>query len=231
MRSINYVIEFTTKSFRIPLVIKGSGRRVQYVSQIKEMSSLNTASYISNVLKGTPGENKFRYLSSDKHKLEFQKIAGGIADILNIPRTRLMRFIPQHIGMYDYVYLPFTEIVDILKREMKWSDNTGSVEHLDCYLHDILFFRETLRIPNITKYTFHSSGLIRQGLMTRETALQKEELEGQRKDPPAALLKFLADNKVSYDEYVSAVISTDKSKFEPGFQKLARDIYHSLRRY
>jgi len=32
MRCINYSIEFATKSFNIPLVIKGSGRRVQYVS-------------------------------------------------------------------------------------------------------------------------------------------------------------------------------------------------------
>lgn len=107
------------------------------MSQIKEVSSLNTATYFQNVIKSTDAESKFKYLSANKNKLEFQKIAGGICDILGIKRTALMRFIPQHIGMYDYIYLPFTEIIDILKREMKWSDASGSVEHLDCHLHDI----------------------------------------------------------------------------------------------
>ena len=36
MRGINYAIEFSVKAYHIPLIIKGSGRRVQYVSQIKE---------------------------------------------------------------------------------------------------------------------------------------------------------------------------------------------------
>jgi len=173
MRGINYSIEFSTRSFNIPLVIKGSGRRVQYVSQLKGVSSLNTPAYFANVIKGTEAYEKFGYLSSNKHKLELQKITGGIADILGIKRTTLMRFIPQHLGMYDYIYKPFTEIIEIIKKEMKWSDHAGSVEHLDCELHDIPFFKDTLRIPNITKYTFHSSGLIRQGLMTREEALLK----------------------------------------------------------
>ncbi len=114
MRGINYSIELATRNFGIPLVIKGSGRRVQYVSQIKEVSSLNTASYFANVIKGTEAGGKFKYLSTNKHKLEFQKIAGGICDILGIKRTALMRFIPQHIGMYDYIYLPFNEIINIL---------------------------------------------------------------------------------------------------------------------
>jgi len=231
MRGINYSIEMALKSFNIPLVIKGSGRRVQYVSQIKEVSSLNTASYFQNVIKRTDAESKFRYLSSNKNKLEFQKIAGGICDILGIKRTALMRFIPQHIGMYDYIYLPFNEIIDILKREMKWSDASGSVEHLDCQLHDIPFYKDTLRISHITKYTFHSSGLIRQGLMTRERALQKEDVELKRKDLPAELLNFLKENDIGYEDYVKSVTSSDKSKFEPRIQKIARDIYHRFRRF
>lgn len=231
MRGINYSIEMALKSFNIPLVIKGSGRRVQYVSQIKEVSSLNTASYFANVIRRTDAESKFRYLSTDKNKLEYQKIVGGICDILGIKRTALMRFIPQHIGMYDYIYLPFNEIIDILKREMNWSDASGSSEHLDCHLHDIPFYKDTLRIPHITKYTFHSSGLIRQGLMTREQALQKEEAELKRTEPPKELITFLKENDIGFDDYVKAVTSSDKSKFEPRIQKIARDIYHRFRRF
>lgn len=230
MRGINYSIEFAARNFNIPLVIKGSGRRVQYVSQIKEVSSLNTASYFSNVIKNTDAEKKFRYLSLNKHKLEFQKIAGGMCDIIGIKRTSLMRLITQHIGLYDYIYLPFTEIIEILKKEMNWSDDSGSVEHLDCHLHDVPFFKDTLRIPGITKYTFHSSGLIRQGLMTREEALKKEAAEFQKKEPPKELIEFLNENNIRYKVYLESVISTDKTKFEPKLQKVTRDIYHRFRR-
>jgi hypothetical protein len=231
MRGINYSIEMALKSFKIPLVIKGSGRRVQYVSQIKEVSSLNTASYFKNVIRGTDVESKFSYLSANKNKLEFQKIAGGFCDILGIKRTTMMRFIPQHIGMYDYVYLPFPDIIDIIKSDMKWSDASGSVEHLDCHLHNIPFYKDTLRIPNITKHTFHAGGLIRQGLMTREQALEQEETELKKKGPPEELLTFLKDIDIGFDDYLFAVTSSDKSKFEPRIQKIARDIYHRFRRY
>jgi hypothetical protein len=231
MRAINYSIEFAVKSFKIPLVIKGSGRRVQYVSQIKEVSSLNTAAFFSNVIKGTDSHNIFSHFTRNKHNLEFQKIAGGITDILGIPRTVIMKYIPQHIGMYDYIYKPFHEIINIIKKEMKWSDASLSFEHLDCELHDIPFFKDTLRIPNITKYTFHSSGLIRQGLMTREEALLKEEHELAKHEPPKELLKFLADNNIAYNDYVNSVTSSDKSQFEPKFQKLAREVYHRIRRF
>ncbi|OFY66236.1 MAG: hypothetical protein A2Y71_03725 [Bacteroidetes bacterium RBG_13_42_15] len=83
------------------------------------------------MIKGTTAEKKFRYLSANKHKLEFQKIACGACDILGIKRTTLIRIIPQHIDMYDYIYLLYNEIIDILRKEMNWSDVKGSVEHLD----------------------------------------------------------------------------------------------------
>lgn len=231
MRGINYSIELAIKSFNIPLVIKGSGRRVQYVSQIKETSSLNTASYFVNVIKKTDVGKKYRYLASNKHSLEFQKIAGGITDIIGIKRTTLMRFIPQHIGMYDYIYKPFPEIVEIIKKEMKWNDHAGSIEHLDCELHDIPFYKDTLRIPNITKYTFHSSGLIRQGLITREEAIKKEQNELTRKEPPRELIDFLENQNLPYQDYLNLVVVSDKTKYEPRIQKLARNIYHQFRKF
>jgi hypothetical protein len=231
MRGINYAIEISLKSFNIPLVIRGSGRRVQYVSQIKEVSGLNTASYFGNVLKGTNSENKFKRMYSEKHKLEFQKIISGISDIFKIRRTTLMRFVPQHIGMYDYIYLPFTEIIEIIKREMGWKDNSGTVEHLDCELHDVPFYKDTLRIPNITKNTFHRSGLIRQGIIKRGDALLEEEKELAEMKIPDELLKFLNENGITYDDYAKYVKDADKSKYEPKIQKLARDIYHKFRKF
>ena len=231
MRGINYSIEFATKAFKIPLVIKGSGRRVQYVSQIKEASSLNTASYFDNVIKKNKIRYIFKHFARNKYKLEFQKIVGGLTDILGITRTTLMRFIPQHIGMYDYLYKPYPEIISIIKNEMGWSDGAGKAEHLDCELHDIPFYMNTLIIKNITKNTFYYSGLIRQGIITREEAIKKEEEELLKNQKPSELDKFLKENNITNEKYTNYVVTTDKTQYEPKLQKIARNIYHKFRRF
>ncbi|MBN2862966.1 MAG: hypothetical protein JXN62_07380 [Bacteroidales bacterium] len=231
MRGINYSIEMAVKNFKIPLVIKGSGRRVQYVSQIKEVSNLNTASYFANVVRDTKAEKKFSHFSAGRRRGELKKIVGAIPDILGISRSRTMRFMTQHIGLYDYIYKPYTEIIEIIKREMKWSDHSGSVEHLDCELHDIPFYKDTLKIPGITAGTFHRSGLIRQGLLTREEALRMEEEELNIKDPPGELFKYLKNSDITQEEYTSSVLDSDNSQYEPKFQKIARYLYHRYRKY
>ena len=154
-----------------------------------------------------------------------------MADILRVRRTTLMKFFPQHIGMYDYIYKPYPEIIKILKEEMKWSDGSGKAEHLDCELHDVPFYKDTLRIPNITKNTFYYSGQIRQGLMSREEALKKEEAELSALTPPDELIKFLNDNSIDFENYKDVVIHVNKAQFEPKAQKMARNIYHKLRRF
>lgn len=231
MRGINYAIESSVRTYRIPVIIRGSGRRVQYVSQIKEVSSLNTASYFASVIKKTEAEKKFGHFAAHRHSMELQKIAGGMCDILRIKRTVIMRYIPQYIGMYDYVYKPFPEIVGIIKKEMRWSHFSDSVEHLDCELHGIPFYKDTLRIPDITPKTFHRSGLIRQGLLTREEAMRQEEEDLKKKDPPAELIKYLADNHLSIAEYSGFVRNSDKTRYEPRIQKVARNVYHRFRKY
>ncbi|MBN2001660.1 hypothetical protein JW935_29230 [candidate division KSB1 bacterium] len=230
MCGINYSIEIATKMFNIPLIIKGSGRRVQYVSQIKEVSSLNTPSYFANIIKGEKSEPHFKHFARNKFALELQKIVGGISDILKMSRKNLLRYIPQHILLYDYFYKPYPEIVEILKRDMGWNDYENSVEHLDCELRDIQFFLNTLKIPNITKYTFHNSGLIRQGILSREKALLIEEKELNNNPPPQELFEFLGDISITYEDYKKFVVNSDKTKYEPKFQKVVRSIYHNLRK-
>jgi hypothetical protein len=231
MRGINYTIEFAAKNFRIPLVIKGSGRRVQYVSQISEVSGLNTASYFGNVIRKTEVEKRFRHFSAHKRRLENQKIAGGILDVLGISRALLMRYVPQHIGLYDYVYKPYPEIIDIIKREMNWKDTAETVEHLDCELHDIQFYKDTLRIPFITKSTFHRSGLIRQGILTREEAMRLEEADLAKADPPPELNKFLEENDLDIHDYFRYVKDSDRARYESKSQNIVRKIYHMFRRF
>lgn len=231
MREINYAIEVAQRSYNIPLIIKGSGRRVQYVSQIKETSTLNTASYFRSVIRNTAAEKKFRHIARGGSRYEFQKIAGGLCDILKIKRTAIMRFVPQHIGMYDYVYLPYPEIVEILKREMNWDDGSGKVEHLDCELHNVPFYMNTLKIANISKETFHLSGLIRQGIITRDEALKRDADARQKMNMPSELSAILQNNNITESEYVNYVKTSDVSRFESRPQKFARKIYHSFRKY
>ena len=133
--------------------------------------------------------------------------------------------------MYDYIYKPYPEIIKILKEEMGWSDGAGKAEHLDCDLHDVPFYMNTLKIPGISRNTFYYSGLIRQGILTREEALKKEEADLLKNDPPPELIQFLETNHISYDEYTRSVLHSDKSRFEPKLQKAARRIYHRFRRF
>ena len=231
MREINYAIEFSSKGFHIPLIIKGSGRRVQYVSQIQELSSLNTPSYFHSVIKGSKVYHRFRHIARNRYKLEIQKVVGGVLDVAGIPRTFMMRFFPQHIGLYDYIYNPFNEITEILKLEMGWKDGGGEVEHLDCQLHDIPFYRHTLKIPNIGKNTFRSSGLIRQGIISREDGLVQEKYDLENNEIPPELKSFLSKIGLTYEEYVHAVVSSDKSAHISKIQKIAREFYHKFRKY
>ena len=204
---------------------------MQYISQIDDLGGLSTPSYFANVIKKTDVEDKFNHFARNKFTTEIQKIIGGVTDILRIPRISLMRFFSQHIGLYDYVYKPYPEIIKIIKDIMKWNDGEGQSEHLDCELHDIPFYRHTLRLPNITKNTFYYSGLIRQGIMSREEALKKEEFELQNLKQPNELNKFLKDNKITFEEYKNYVNDSNIAQFESKFQLLIRKIYHKYRKF
>lgn len=231
MRGINYSIEVALKSFHIPLVIKGSGRRVQYLSQLKNISTLNTPSYFLNVIKETKRFNQFKHMARHRTKLEWQKIAGGITDIVGLPRTVLMRNIPQHIGMYDYIYVPLPDLLNVIKIEMGGSDGGGAAEHLDCELHDVPFHKNTLLVEKITKSTLHNSGLLRQGLISKDQALEKERKDLESESIPPELIIFLADNNLTYDDYERAVRSANREQYAPRIQKIARTVYHRLRKF
>ena len=231
MRGINYSIEMAAKTWKIPLVIKGSGRRVQYVSQIEELSGLNTPSFVKNVTRNEKVERQVHQLSSDRLHLEMQKIAGGICDVIGIPRFRLMRFSTQYVGMYDYIYKPYPEIVKILEDEMGWRSAHDSVEHLDCDLHGIPFYIQTLVIPGITSETLRNSALIRQGIMTREEALCIEKEKLAQPPEPAELKIFLQETGLAKQQFDTLVRQGDASQFESRFQKKIRKLYHQYRKW
>jgi len=133
--------------------------------------------------------------------------------------------------MYDYVYLPVNEIIEIIKSEMGWSDFGGTAEHLDCDLHNVPMYKNTIVIPNITPSTFHNSGLLRQGIISKDEAIKIENTEKASEPIPNDLVNFLKETNISYDEYIRYVKYADKTKYVSNIQKWARDIYHRFRKF
>ena len=58
-----------------------------------------------------------------------------------------------------------------------------------------------------------------------------EEMDMANTAIPKDLEDFLLANNITYADYVNYVKNTDKSKFEPKIQVIARDIYHKLRKF
>ncbi|MCD4843036.1 MAG: hypothetical protein K8R25_00950 [Methanosarcinales archaeon] len=231
MRSINFSIETAVKMFNVPLIIKGSGRRVQYVSQISEISGSNSPSFFKSVIKGEPIEKDFRQLFSDIRTLETHLMFGALCDIINFPRTKIMRFIPQYVGIYDYIYKPYPKIIEILKTEMGWGKLGDTIEHLDCALHGIPFYIQTLRIPKITTETLYNSGLIRQGLITRDEAMEIENEKINNPNTPIELEFFLKEISMEYDDFVNYVKLGNPAQYEPKMGKILMEVYHKKRKW
>lgn len=229
MRGINYSIESAVKLFNAPLIINGSGRRVEYLDPIAEISRLHTPSYIGNVLKRDSVSTRFSHLSWNKVRLEYQKGIGAICDIAKIPRTKVMRFCPQHLRFYDYIYTPYNEIVSIIEKEMGWTDSGGKIEHLDCVFHDIPLYMHTLNIPGITPETCRNSALIRQGILKRDDAIDIEN-KYKNNNPPDELEYFLKQTDMKLEEFKEYSTKRNGKEFEPRLQKIIRKLYYKLRK-
>jgi hypothetical protein len=223
MRGINFSIELAVKQFRIPLIIKGSGRRVQYVSQIG-LNSSNSALYFKNVMHGDPNESTFCQFYSYKRTYEFHKFCEMSLKFLKIPPVKVMRYLPFFIGFYDYIYKPYPEIIETLQKEMGWSKKDEQFEHLDCEFHSIPFYIQTLKLENITPETLHNSGLIRQGIITRDEAM-KIEKQLMNKKPPIELEKLLKKMNISENEFFNLVKLSNNEKYIPKSEKLLNSLY------
>ncbi|MBN2285929.1 MAG: hypothetical protein JXI43_05735 [Tissierellales bacterium] len=227
MRAINFSIETIARTFKVPLIIKGSGKRVQYVSQIRlpKKSGSNSSFFFNRVIRGEKIEEKFRIFRRNSHsRMEWFKIAL----LFRISPKFLMNFSPQAINLYDYIYKPYPEIINIIKNEMDWNSQADSFEHLDCHLHEIPFYIDTKLVDGITTETFHNSALIRQGIITREKALEIEEELQKNKKIPKELITFLEKNELTYSDFEKACTRSDPQQFVPRFEKFLRKIYQHM---
>lgn len=224
MRAINFSIETAARMFKVPLIIKGSGKRVQYVSQISlpKKSGSNSSFFFDRVIRGEKVEPRFRmFRKSGFSRMEWFKVAL----LFKLSPRLLMGFLPQAVNLYDYFYKPYPEIIALLKKEMGWSPQDDSFEHLDCSLHEIPFYIDTRMVEGITTETFHNSALVRQGIITREKALDIESELLMRPEPPRELTDFLRNNELTEADFERSYTEVDPQKYVPGFEKFLRKIY------
>ena len=224
MRGINYAVETAANRYNIPLVIKGSGRRVQYISQIERGHS-NSAMYFKSVMKNEQNFDQYKHFFSNWKNYELSKLIELLLNIVKIPPYLMMKYLPYYIGIYDYLYEPYEKIVRLLEEEMGWSSKDQTIEHLDCLFHDVPSYLRTLRIKGITKDTFYNSGLIRQGIITRDDAIRIEERNLQNDELPRALNSFLQMCNISYEQLSGILKDTNPQKYTPLSEKIATDLY------
>lgn len=224
MRGINYAVETAANRYNIPLVIKGSGRRVQYISQIEKGHS-NSAMYFKSVMKNEQNFDQYKHFFSNWKNYELSKLIELLLNIVKIPPYLMMKYLPYYIGIYDYLYEPYEKIVRLLEEEMGWSSKDQTIEHLDCLFHDVPSYLRTLRIKGITKDTFYNSGLIRQGIITRDDAIRIEERNLQNDELPRALNSFLQMCNISYEQLSGILKDTNPQKYTPLSEKIATDLY------
>lgn len=224
MRGINYAIELAANSYGIPLVVKGSGRRVQYISQIESGNS-NSSWYFKSIMKNEQNADQYEHFFSSWKNYELSKLVELMLNMLRIPPHIMMKYLPYYIGIYDYVYEPYKKVVKILKEEMGWSSKDQSIEHLDCLFHDVPSHLRTLRINGITKDTFYNSGLVRQGIITRDEAIRIENQDEQDKSAPKSLDTFLQMCNIPHGQLMDCVNNSDPGKYTPILEKIATALY------
>jgi hypothetical protein len=151
-----------------------------------------------------------------------------LALLLRMSPKFLMKFFPQAINLYDYVYKPYPEVIDLIKSEMGWKSHEESFEHLDCRLHEIPFYIDTRMVEGITAETLHNSALVRQGILSRDRALEIEKGLAEKTSPPGELVDFLRANGLSLADFERSYTEADPARFVSGFEKLIRKLYHAF---
>ncbi len=198
MRGISLVSTFPLESFNIPIVISGASKRVGYLAPVPEIFQSGDHKFFKNVCEEEKctGCNP---LLSHKAKINYKNylVAGFRLMGIKIP------VLPDSIGIYDYFDANYKEIYETIHNEMGWKKNGDIIEHTDCFLHEIPFFIHTLKFPELTRFTFFHSYLIRLGQMTREEALKIENEENENPYIPEILAKFLEQINITEDEFIN----------------------------
>lgn len=227
MRGIALCGEFAARSFKIPLIVSGTGARVTYLSFYPELFEGGDASFLKNVVKGGSLESDIPPRLVSRPTSWYLSHMGKLASKLI---KKPIRVGPRSIGIYDYLEFSSEDIMEALKTEMGWESPDDKVEHMDCYVHELPFYIHSQKFPALTPHTFYRSHLVRLGELSRQHAMELEEADlASKQQIPAALLPFLEQIRVSKSEFDNVVSDwTTLGKYRShGLQKI-RSLYHRL---
>ena len=200
MRGIEISTQFAEGRFKPPLVIYGGGRRVSYVGFVPELFQGGDVRFFNNVMRGETHEKRGFILSKPWTRRQAHKALREILKILRF-ETALLGVYTYYMNIYDYIDASFDEIQATLEREMNWSCPPDDFEHMDCLLHDIPSYIQTVRFPQLTPKTMYHSNLVRLGRMTREQALQFDEEYLRNSKEPRNIDNFLEKTGLTREEF------------------------------
>lgn len=209
MRGIDTSIDAALRAFNIPMVVHGTGARIAY-DAVPEVHQSGDFHFFSNVVRGEKLECDVRPLLNQKLRQESAKplykyrfFRGLLFKLFRIPIYGPVPLVVPFIPLYDWTDISPGQRADGLKA-MGWQSPPNEFEHMDCRVHELLTHIHTLKFPELTRATFYRSGLIREGLMTREEALRAEENDLAKPKKPAVLESFLKEIQMSEQEFEAA---------------------------
>lgn len=201
MRGIDESIRTAQRTFDIPFIVTGGGRRVTYLSTLSELLQNGEVGFFSRVARGTPVEDDAVKLGANWRQAQrsprLSQLLFRIKARLHLIRTGC----PEGVGIYDCLDVERSEVQKTIAAEMGWRRTGEHFEHTDCALHPLVGYTHTLRFPELTPETAHHSGQIRFGEITREEALKREEELLVDRQTPVILDEFLREIGMSRQEF------------------------------
>jgi hypothetical protein len=170
-----------------PLLVGGWSKQYEYQPGV---SVTNMAYFFSNLTPELLQELSRHPFIDSRVVGAFQRVADPRQAMLGTEANRDMgTFAVQGIQLPDYVDWDVRRIPEILAREVGWRQPEGSHDsHFDCRLFPIKEYLK-YRKYGLTQETIKNSRLIREGLMSREEALDRAGLE--QTTEPEAMRDFL----------------------------------------
>lgn len=227
LRGIGVALD-VARRYRIPLTVSGTGWQVTYLAGLPEVYQEGSVDFFRNVVRGEPIEKDAAALLEKGSSWSVARLSQIVARLFKKPwLARSM-----YLRLYDYFDPDYDKIYDVIKREMGWtSGDEANAEHLDCELHGVAGYLQSLKFPDLTGRTIHRAGLVRMGKVDRDSALAKDLEEKAAFSPPSSLGPFLDEMGMSMEEFLAKAGDWRAvSPFRSRKKALLRSLYHKLTR-
>lgn len=221
MRGIEIVSKMGAEMYKIPLIVKGSGKRYSYLSYIPELFQSGDPVFFNNVMKSSTSKMNYKPMMQFRSKFNLNRFIHLSTSVLKIhdPTT------PQYISLFDYVDHSYDTIYNTIKDEMNWKEPTDQSEHMDCKASKIAIYIHSRKVKGITDQTAKNSSLIRLGLMSRSDALKYEDQYSNNVPEPKELDWFLDQINMEKNDFYSAVDDWKKiKKYRPSSNMINNSI-------